>query len=389
MMQLLDFFKRQQFEITFATTAHRSRYTADLEGLGIKTVGILLNDVSFDHFLKDLDPEVVLFDRFMMEEQFGWRVTDVCPGALKILDTEDLHFLRKIRETSFKKGISEEELLHSSEAAKREVASIYRCDLSLIISKAEMNLLQETFKIDPGLLVYLPFLYEKIREDERFRLPSFSERAHFISIGNFLHEPNWNAVLFLKEKIWPQLKEKVPNAEMHIYGAYPSEKVFNLHNSLERFLVKGRAESVETVMQYARVCLAPLQFGAGLKGKFFDAMRSGTPCVTTAIGAEGIAGSQNWNGYIEDEPEAFVKAAFALYTKEDLWQEARRKGFHIMNSCFSRDGFEESFLQRLNGLRKDLENHRKNNFVGAMLQHHQHRSTYFMSKYIELKNSRK
>lgn len=388
-MQLLHFFETQQYEITFATTASKSQFAADLHSLGIKTAKIQLNDVSFDHFLKDLDPEVVLFDRFMMEEQFGWRVTDVCPGALKILDTEDLHFLRKIRETSYKKGIDEEELLLTSEAAKREVASIYRCDLSLIISKAEIDLLQETFGIDKSLLMYLPFLYEQIREDEILRLPSFSERAHFVSIGNFLHEPNWNAVLFLKERIWPLLKDQVAKAEMHIYGAYPSDKVFNLHNSSERFLIKGRADNVETVMQNARVCLAPLQFGAGLKGKFFDAMLCGTPCVTTTTGAEGIAEDEDWNGYIKNQPEPFTKAAVKLYSKEDLWEEAREKGFLILNSRFSRKRFEKAFLQRLTSLREHLQEHRKNNFVGAMLQYHQHRSTYFMAKYIELKNSQK
>ena len=93
-----------------------------------------------------------------MEEQFGWRVAENCPDALRILDTEDLHCLRKTRHEAMKKQIAfTEERLMASEITKREIASIYRCDLSLIISRFEMKLLKETFKIQESLLCHLPF----------------------------------------------------------------------------------------------------------------------------------------------------------------------------------------------------------------------------------------
>ena len=388
MMQLLHFFLKTGYQITFATGAARSPFAEKLENLGIATAKIQVNDASFDDFLKEIQPKVVLFDRFMMEEQFGWRVSEVCPNALKILDTEDLHFLRKVRETSFKKGIPKEELLFTTEAAKREIASIYRCDLSLIISEAEMELLKDRFNIDDHLLLYLPFLLEEISEENSGALPAFQERQHFISIGNFYHEPNWNAVLTLKEQIWPLIRKKLPNAEVHVYGAYPSEKVFNLNNPKTGFLVKGRAENAENVMQSARVLLAPIQFGAGLKGKFLQAMQCGTSSVTTDIGAEGIAGKMEWPGAIVNDPAAFAEASINLHENESDWKKSQRNGFNIINTRFSKSEFETVFSNRISELSGNIFTHRKRNFIGGMLQHHQHKSTYFMSKYIELKNSK-
>src|SRR5690606_19493156 len=142
MMQLIRFFLKDH-QVYFVTTAAPSPFMADLEGLGVQTGSIELNSDSFDVLLREYLPDVVLFDRFMMEEQFGWRVTENCPGAMKILDTEDLHFLRKARQEAVKDGIEITESSLFSEVAKREVASIYRCDLSLIISEKEMSILSQ------------------------------------------------------------------------------------------------------------------------------------------------------------------------------------------------------------------------------------------------------
>jgi hypothetical protein len=187
MMQLISFFQSQEYQITFASACAKSDNAFDLSSIGVEKVSIELNHSSFDNFILNRNPDVVLFDRFMTEEQFGWRVTEQCPIAIKILDTEDLHFLRRARQQAFKDGIevTRDNLLNDT--TKREIASIYRCDLSLIISTAEMSLLQDTFKIEDSLLLYMPFLIEPISEEKKKELPDFEDRQHFISIFNFLH----------------------------------------------------------------------------------------------------------------------------------------------------------------------------------------------------------
>lgn len=386
MLQLLEFFLKQDYHITFATTATQTQVMSDLSAMGIATEKIELNNPSFDRFLTEISPEIVLFDRFMMEEQFGWRVSEVCPRAIRILDTEDLHFYRKARQEAVRKGIELTGEMLRSDFAKREIASIYRCDLSLIISEVEIELLQSDFRLPKELLFYLPFLEDPISEEEKRKLPDFEERKNFISIGNFRHEPNWDAVLNLKTNIWPLIKKELPDAELHIYGAYPAPKVTQLHNENAGFLVKGWAESASQVMRNSKVLLAPLRFGAGLKGKFIDAMKTGTPAVSSSLGAEGMTGALSWMGKIADDPEEFARAAVDLYTRRQHWNNAQENGFKLLEKRYSKECFSAQLWERVGELRKGLPSHRSRNFTGAMLAHHQMAGTKYLSKYIELKN---
>ncbi|MDX1753697.1 MAG: glycosyltransferase family 4 protein [Salinimicrobium sediminis] len=386
MMQLLEFFLAEGFSVTFATTATKTDFMADLSTLGIAAEKIELNNESFDVFLKKISPEIVIFDRFMMEEQFGWRVAEVIPEALRILDTEDLHFYRKARQEAVKLGAEVTRPLLFSDTAKREIASIYRCDLSLIISEAEMQLLQSTVKVPEELLFYLPFMLPTPSEAENGDLPAFNSRKDFISIGNFLHEPNKDAVLRLKKEFWPLIREKIKDAKIHIYGAYIPQQILQLHNEKEGFLVHGRAESAKGVIKNARVLLAPLQFGAGIKGKFTDAMQVGTPSVTTKLGAEGMTPDLRWSGFIEDDPQKFADAAIKLYSEEKLWLESQQNGFRILRERFSEAVHKERFRRKIQQIQKKLEVHRLANFTGQMLQHHSLASTNYLSMYIEAKN---
>ena len=104
MLQLIEQFQKQDYDITFASAAKTSDNSFDLKAINVETKAILLNDASFDTFISELDPNIVVFDRFMTEEQFGWRVAEQCPDALRILDTEDFHGLRMAREQAVKQN---------------------------------------------------------------------------------------------------------------------------------------------------------------------------------------------------------------------------------------------------------------------------------------------
>ena len=382
MIQLMDLFLAQNYQITFLSTATISENSFDLSSKNISFQNIVLNDSSFDELIKNLNPDIVVFDRFTTEEQFGWRVSEQVPNAVKILDTEDLHFLRTAREKAFKQNRNLEHLDLINDVFKREIASILRCDLSLIISEFEMNLLIEKFRIDENILFYLP-LFGEVKKPET----SFSERKNFISIGNFLHEPNWQTVLQLK-KLWKNIKNQLPEAEIHIYGAYASEKVFQLHNEKEGFIIKGRAESVETVFSQAKVLLAPIPFGAGIKGKLLESMQFGLPNVTSAVGAEAMHGNLDWNGFITDNETEFVEKAVLLYQDENLWQKSQENGYKIVENRFKKELFEPHFIHKIQEISENLESHRNQNFLGQILQHHTLQSTKYLSKWIEEKNKK-
>lgn len=387
MMALISLFQEQGFKITFASPAQDSEHMVELSQYNVEKKSILLNSETFDTYIKSLNPKIVLFDRFMIEEQFGWRVAEQCPDAIRILDTEDLHCLRLSRQKAFKENreFSNNDFLQE-EVAKREIASILRCDLTLMISKFEMKLLTKLFKIRKSLLYYLPLLLDDNQIIPLEKLPAYEERLDFIFIGNFLHEPNWNAVQYLKQTIWPLIKNKIPEANLNIYGAYPTQKVLQLNNSKSGFLIKGRAENADKVVSKARIVLAPIRFGAGIKGKLVEAMVNGTPSITTQIGAESMHGKLAWNGHITDDPETFATQAAALYNDKKLWIEAQKKGVKIIENRFKRDKYNEDFKNCIQLLRTNLEQHRLNNFMGQLLQHHSLKSTKYMAKWIEEKN---
>lgn len=408
MLELVQLLLQMQCEVTFASAALLSDHRFDLNGMGVVEKSITLNCSSFDAFVNELQPDLVLFDRFFTEEQFGWRVAQACPNALRILDTEDFHSLRHARQQLLKaeqKKYSTEKEKQSvgpvlasaaelyqqmctQDMALREVAAIFRCDLSLMISDFEMAFLQNYFSVPAQLLLYVPFLSPAVVQVQS--LPDFSARQHFIAIGNFRHEPNWDSVLWLKHQLWPMIRAQLlqmgVHTELHIYGAYPPPKATQLHNAKEGFHVKGWAEEAAAVMQQARVCLAPLRFGAGIKGKLMDAMRAGTPSVTTAVGSESMCGEWPWGGSIANDATAIAEAAVALYQDPVFWAGAQQAGFTILQNFFGQADHKHRLKERLVGLAENIVLERGNNFIGQMLRHHSLKSTQYMGQWIEAKN---
>ncbi|MEB8345475.1 glycosyltransferase [Flavobacteriaceae bacterium KMM 6898] len=387
MLQLLLFFKGNNYQITFASTAQESEFSMDLEAIGILKKKIKLNDSGFDQFIQELDPDIVLFDRFLTEEQFGWRVAKQSPNALRILDTEDLHSLRSVRlEAQKNKKPFSMVVWKQAEMTKREIASIYRCDLSLIISSYEMDLLLKEIKIDEKLLLHLPFMLDPIEDNDQLRWLPFEERKDFICIGNGKHIPNIDAIRWLKTEIWPLVRKQLPSINLNIFGAYLPESILQLHQPKDGFLVMGRAANAKEVVGRARVSLAPLRFGAGIKGKLVDSMLCGTPNVTTEIGVEGMHSKLSWSGKVSNDAETFAKNAVSLYTNKEVWKKCQANGVTIINQLYNRNELEGLLERRINDTINTLIEHRTSNFIGSMLMHHTTASTKFMAKWIEAKN---
>jgi len=375
----------EHWQITFACAAEMSEYCADLEALNIEPYKIKLNHSSFDQYLSALQPDIVFYDRFISEEQFAPRVQQCCPDAINILDTQDLHFLRRARQKAFN---NQQKIHLKSDDAIREIAAIVRSDLSLIISSYEMNLLIKQFTISPDLLHYCPFMLSTGNNESSVH---YDEREHFVMIGNFLHPPNWDAVLWCYQSIWPEIRQQLPNAQIHIYGAYAPEKVWQLHQPEKGFIIKGRADdAVKTLSQY-RVNLAPLRFGAGIKGKIVDGFMAGTPCITTDIGREGMADNLHWGGLISEDiqdEKGFAEKAITLYSNKTLWQQCRDFGYQIIEKKYNEKQHAEQLIKQIHQLENQLSTHRKKNFYGQILRHNLYRSQYFMSKWIEEKNKK-
>lgn len=137
--------------------------------------------------------------------------------------------------------------------------------------------------------------------------------------------------------------------------------------------------------------LAPLRFGAGVKGKIADGWAAGVPAVTTSIGAEGMRFhstefATDFGGVVEDDWSKFAAAAANLYTNPGLWIKSVAKGQEILSKRFDRQKNSVKFLNELQSLRENFKQRREQNLFGSMLWYQQHRSTEFFSRWIEVKN---
>ncbi|NER11268.1 Glycosyltransferase involved in cell wall bisynthesis [Muriicola jejuensis] len=385
MLQLISLFKSGGYQITFSSAAALPTGGEFPEIPGVNFSRIRLNHDSFDAFISELDPGIVIFDRFLTEEYFGWRVARILPRAIRIVDTEDLHSLRQARKVALDNGVDfTPSLWKTLEITKRELASLFRCDLSLIISRAEMDWLKEHVPSLTPQLFYLPFIFEEADlVEESDRLP-FEDRKDFVFIGSGRHLPNTDAISYLKKVVWPLIRKKLPDACVHIYGASLPRKVTDLRAPEDNFFVKGWIPDVSTVLRTARVNLMPLRFGAGLKGKMFEAIHCGTPSAMTSIAAEGTVLADK-KEYVADDPHLFASLAVSLYREKKLWEDLQRRGDDMLRNDFCCTAFEEELMNQLDVLTHQLDEIRENNLLGSMLLHHTMASSKYLSKWIGLK----
>lgn len=295
---------------------------------------IELNRGSFDQWLETLHRErpidAVIFDRFITEEQYGWRVSRF-PEIIRILDTQDLHSLRAYRELKVKelalqqRAVSQDSGAPSnsfpdaevdlvewkkSEHTLRELGSILRCDLTLVVSSAEKELLRSAMPPDYfHKIIYAPFpATGKAKPEEMSATRDSGLKKTEIEVsqssafrvgffGNARHLPNEDAVRVLVQEVWPRFLKKLErvstniSAQLILAGAYPPAK-YQQYIKTKGVELRGSVPPEEwgDFVSGLSVLAAPLRFGAGIKGKILDALSWGIPVVTSPIGAEGLGG---------------------------------------------------------------------------------------------------
>ena len=383
-LDLLGLLQSQGYAIHVASAAEPTPFQADLSAVDIQSHTIAVNDADFDRWLSLLAPTLVIYDRFVMEEQFGWRVQTNLPQALTLIDTSDLHCLRVAREAAIKQ---EQPIELFNDIALREIAAISRTDISVMISQTEIDLLHQHFHISRTKLLYLPFL---VTPSDLLDAPVFEARQHLVMIGGFKHEPNRDATRWLKTVVWPILRPLLPShCEMHVYGAYADHAMNQLQARTERFYIKGRSpDALATLSQY-RLNLAPLRFGAGQKGKILEGWLTGTPTLTTPIGAEAMASEAQLGYRPTADAGEFAQMVATAYSDPAHWSQLQDKGYRILEQNFARAAFAPPFLERIEQIRATLSEHRQANFWGRLLTLNQYRATEYMSRWIELKNQLK
>ena len=367
LIDYLLYLKAADFKVHFASISKKTPYSFDFGTHQIQTTSIQLNCSSFQEFLKDLQPKIVIFDRINSYEQFAWQCKEVLPDTLLILNTEDLHFLRYARQKRI--NYKTEPLFN------REVKAILSADLSLIISKTEIDLLTKELNISDEQLSYLPFLKHLSPQ----KALNFEDRKHLIFVGQGQHKPNADAVEYLQKEIWPILANKLPKVELHVYGREYPKSLFT--NTPERMSYNGWARDIKETMSSYKLNLAPLNFGAGLKGKVMTGLETQTVTVGSQIAFEGFPYNLQQQAYTSKEN--LIDKISQLYTD---------KKFHaayleVQNRCLSdfSPKWYKAHVEQLHYLNTFREAHRSKHLLIDLLWQNQLNKDKYFSKYIQYK----
>jgi len=338
MFQILKILRRLGHRVTFIpdNLAKTHPYTGELQKRGIEVV--------YHPYIKKVRDYLVShgahFDAVVLSRcDFARKhITNVrlhAPGSRVVFDTVDLHHLREDGEARL---TGDPEMRHKAqEKEELEHELIEQADETWVVSPVEQRLLQEKW---PGKSIQL---VSNIVDIPGSRTP-FALRADFLFIGGFQHRPNTDAVLFFVQEIYPLINKRLPEAKFYIIGDRPPQEITAL--STERIIVAGLQRDVGPFFDKVKLSVAPLRFGAGVKGKINQSMAFGVPVVATSLAVEGMELRDRKDILVADEPQDFAEALIELYESEELWNRISENGIEKTRSLYSAEVAREK-LERL------------------------------------------
>ena len=232
------------------------------------------------------------------------------PAIKSLYDTIDLHFLRLKRQWELAAHKTPQQEKEWQEMQVMEVKAAQAADLTIVVTDVEKCILEELNVNNVRVVPNIHQIYDR-------PVPKFSDRDRILFIGGYYHKPNIDAVIWLCQEIMPLIWAKHPEIHLTLLGSNPSPKVKALKS--DRVSVPGYIKDVEPYFLNHRVFVAPLRYGAGMKGKIGHSLSYGLPTVTTVIGAEGMGLSSGFDAMIADSAETFAEQVLQLYTDETLW----------------------------------------------------------------------
>ena len=338
MLNLLKIFQRIGFKVTFVplNSQRLSPYTDQMQELGIECVYDPFM-VSFDAFLSSRRNEfdLIILSRAETAQRALPACLAYCPNIPRIFDTVDLHFLRGKREADLKDSSEKHREAEEMQRIELDVAS--KCQAVLVVSPFEKQILERELPEIP--IVVISNIHEVVTS-----VKPFKGRRDFVFIGGFEHPPNVDSMIWFCSEIMPLMLHKLPQARLHIIGSKMPEAIQSLAS--DHVLTHGYIEDVGPFFESCVLSIAPLRFGAGVKGKINQSMSFGVPVVSTTMGAEGMHLTHEENILIADTPAVFAEQVFRLHHDRELWNRLSQNGLKNVEQHFS-SAVAESNLQQL------------------------------------------
>lgn len=311
MLHIVKMLRRAAYRVIFLPDnyAPLQPYTSELQQMG---VDVLHHIDGGKTLYESLDAVLPLVDtawisRPDLYQKYG-PIVRRHPSIRVVYDTVDLSHVRKRREA---------EILGEGDAAWRELLRVElessrSADATVVVTADERTILE-----DLGIrnVSVIPTIHEVATVGER----RYEESSGLLFIGNYNHPPNVDGVRWLCDTVMPIVWKSLPDLSVVLVGSNPSQAVFALKS--ERVRVTGYVRDASTYFRSSRIFVAPLRFGAGMKGKIGQALAYALPVVTTPVGAEGLGLHDGENALVvAADPEAFAAAIVSLYGDADRWK---------------------------------------------------------------------
>lgn len=311
----------------------REPYASELEELGVEVHAESRPFAEFARVRRGVYDLVILSRPYVAGPVLAG-ATSAFPNAVFMYDSVDLHFLRMARRRellglALDANAEQEELM--------EITCIRESDVTATVSEDEAAVVRA--RVPSAKTVVLPTVHES---DTVPGLP-FERRSDLVFIGNFIHDPNVDAVLHFASDILPLVAREL-DTRLWLLGQDPPPEVRALQSP--SLVVTGFVPRVDDYFRRARVFVAPLRYGAGMKGKNGQAMAFGLPLVTTSIGAEGMHLVDGQHALVRDEPEDFAQAVISLYRERTLWEHLSHESQELARKEWSPDAMHRR-LERL------------------------------------------
>lgn len=328
---------RLGYRVTFlAENVQRyGRYGSDLQRFGIEVLATPYVQNAIDYiFSHGAEYDMIVLARAPHGGKILPAVKAAFPNIPVVFDTVDLHHLRMLRQSE---QTGDKALLEDAYEMNRiELAAIAAADATLLVSETEASFIRE--EIGPFAHVVIPLIYPPY-----IRSSGYSARRDVAFVGGFRHTPNVDAVQYLAGEIWPKVRE-LPGMEgvkLHIIGSDMPADVRALGTS--DILTVGFVKDIESYLEGLRLTVAPLRYGAGVKGKIGNSLRLAVPVVATPLAIEGMHIEDGRHALVAADPTTFAESISRLYCDEALWEQLSTEGKRLAEARFGLEPATERF----------------------------------------------
>lgn len=332
------------FEVSFISVMDShiiDKYVVDLQKRGIECVySPYLKSV--DNFIKRNAKNYDLI--FLFRAPYGGKYVDkvrqYAPHTKIVFNVVDLHFLREEREREIKKA--EEFIIQEGVTQEMEIALMRKVDQTILVSDYEKGLIARIDNTIRTMVIPIPRVIPG-------RQSGFSKRKDIVFIGGFSHKPNIDAVLYFAQEIWPYIHLKLLDCKFLIIGSNVPEEIDSL-NGVKNIKVVGHVPELSQIFSSIKLSVAPLRYGAGIKGKVITSLSYGVPCVVTSIAAEGGGFTNQKDIIICDYPEEFANQVVDVYNCKAIWEKLSKNGLEFVTKKHSIQNFEKTIIRLVSDL---------------------------------------